>query len=236
MIVILISADAEWKAILPLFPNDRIFDSPYGEWFELSTYPANNWKKNPEIIFFQGGWGKINAAASTQYAIDRWHPELLINLGTCGGFEGLIERNEIVLVDRTVVYDIYEQMGDFEEHLEYYQTVLDLSWLGGQLPYPVSRETMVSGDRDLFPDQIPYLINKYQAKVGDWESGAIAFVASRNKTRLIILRGVTDLVGFDEGEAYGNEGIFHENAKQIMAMLIQQLPNWIDLYNSKNTS
>ncbi|RPI83169.1 MAG: hypothetical protein EHM41_16570 [Chloroflexi bacterium] len=45
--------------------------------------------------------GKISAAASTQYIIDRWNPDLLINLGTCGGFEGCIERGAVVLVEKT---------------------------------------------------------------------------------------------------------------------------------------
>ena len=34
------------------------------------------------ILFLHGGWGKIAATASAQYAIDRWNPCLLINLGT----------------------------------------------------------------------------------------------------------------------------------------------------------
>lgn len=49
-------------------------------------------------MFFHGGWGKIAAVASAQYVIDRWSPELLVNLGTCGGFEGEITKGTIILV------------------------------------------------------------------------------------------------------------------------------------------
>jgi adenosylhomocysteine nucleosidase len=35
------------------------------------------------VIFVRGGWGKIDAAASTLYAIDRWSLSIVVNLGTC---------------------------------------------------------------------------------------------------------------------------------------------------------
>ena len=61
-----------------------------------------------------------------------------------------------------------------------------------------------------------------------WESGAIAWVARRNAVRCLILRGVTDLVGAEGGEAYhGNIQIFHDNAAVIMRRLIESLPGWL---------
>ena len=76
-------------------------------------------------MLFHGGWGKIAAAASTQFIIDQFHPELLINLGTCGGFAGNVETGTIILVERTLVYDILEQMGDGAEAIRHYSTSLD---------------------------------------------------------------------------------------------------------------
>lgn len=59
---------------------------------------------------------------------------MIVNLGTCGGFRGEIERGEILLVERTIVYDIVEQMTDPEAAIAQYTTDLDLSWLGAELP------------------------------------------------------------------------------------------------------
>ena len=71
--------------------------------------------------------------------------------------------------------------------------------------------------------------SKYGAVAGDWESGAIAWVANRNKVRCLILRGVTDLVGAEGGEAYeGNVQIYVENTERIMNDLVLHLPNWIE--------
>ncbi len=94
---------------------------------------------------------------------------------------------------------------------------------------------MVSADRDLLPDEIQGLQTRYGAAVGDWESGAIAWVAALNHTPLLILRGVTDLVSISGGEAYGNSTFFTESAKKIMERLVKTLPGWIKLWQNRSS-
>ncbi len=224
--VVLISANAEWRVVRKNFPNCDVYPSPYGEYFSY-TYKEITGLRKP-IVFLHGGWGKVAASGSTQYAISRWHPRMIINLGTCGGFEGEIDKGEIILVEQTIVYDIFEQMGDPEEHIRYYATEIDTSWLDPPLPLEIKRTLLVSGDRDLFYDDIPSLKSKYGAIAGDWESGAIAWVANKNRTRCLILRGVTDLVGESGGEAYdGNVNYYYESNERIMTKLINSLPKWL---------
>lgn len=225
-VVVIISANIEWDAIRRIFPDADLQVSPYGQCFE--TYLEVSSERRA-VVFFHGGWGKISAAASAQYAIDQWSPNLVVNLGTCGGFEGGVEKDTVVLVERTVVYDIVEQMLDTEEAIRDYTTEIDLSWLSEPYPHPVLRTVLVSADRDLMAEDISYLKSKYGAVAGDWESGAIAWVANRNQVRCLILRGVTDLVGAEGGEAYeGNVQIYVENTEKIMNDLVLHLPNWID--------
>jgi len=119
-------------------------------------------------------------------------------------------------------------MGDSSEAIDHYASSLNLSWLPLNLPYPISRGLLVSADRDILVEDIPMLIEKYGAVAADWESGAIAWVANKNHTRLLILRGVTDLVGIDGGETYGNLGLFHERTKTVMHELFRQLPDWLN--------
>jgi adenosylhomocysteine nucleosidase len=224
-IVVLISAGAEWQAVRALFPQVEPQSSPLGEWFVTDLDVG---ERREPVIFFHGGWGKIAAAASTQYVIDRWSPVLLVNLGTCGGFEGEIERGDIVLAERAIVYDIVEQMTDPLAAIARYTTELDLSWLREPYPQPVRRTLLVSADRDLIVEDIPQLKAHYGAVAGDWESGAIAWVAAQNNTRCLILRGVTDLVGASGGEAYdGNKHVYRENARTIMERLVKALPAWL---------
>ena len=223
-IIVLISANSEWRAVKEILAPPQVESAPLGESFAVRSFDI---LRTTPLTYFHGGWGKISAAATTQYVIDRFRPDLLVNLGTCGGFEGRIARGMVILVTNTIVYDIIEQMSDPEDAIAHYSTEIDLSWLPDPLPHPVQRGLLVSADRDILAADIPEVVEKYGAIAADWESGAIAWVAKRNGVRCLILRGVTDLVSADGGEAYGNIELFHENTKMVMKRLIEHLPDWL---------
>ena len=223
-VVVIISANAEWQAVKEILAPSDIHSTRLGEYFDL---PIDTGTDILATRFLHGGWGKISAAATAQQAIDLWQPDLLVNLGTCGGFEGRIARGTILLVTRTIVYDIIEQMSDPDEAIAHYSTGLVLDWLPDPLPHPALPGLLVSADRDIVPGDIPGLVEKYAALAADWESGAIAWVAQKNGLRCLILRGVTDLVSAAGGEAYGDIQVFHENTRTVMKTLIGQLPDWL---------
>jgi adenosylhomocysteine nucleosidase len=248
-IIVLISADKEWHAIKDIFIEAHLCNSPFGEYFcasiDLNQYNKSRLELPPipekddnlshpdsvDILFFQGGWGKISASASTQYVIDRWNPELIINLGTCGGIKGEVDRGTIILANETIVYDIIELMGDLGDHIDHYSTQLDLTWLKDDYPHPVLKTRLVSGDRDLLIEEISRIKEEFNAVAGDWESGAIAYIASLNNTRLLILRGVTDLVNENGGEAYGDIRFYESEAASILNRLVKALPGWLLISN-----
>ena len=74
-ISVVISANAEWEAVRGVFSGAQMETSPYGEYFFADV-------ADHRTLFFHGGWGKVAAAGSTQYVIDRFQPDFLINLGT----------------------------------------------------------------------------------------------------------------------------------------------------------
>jgi nucleoside phosphorylase len=129
-------------------------------------------------------------------------------------------------VDKTFVYDIVELMGDLDIST-YYASSLDLSWLPEPYPHPVRRGTIASADSDLPPEKIP-LLKSHGAIAADWESAALMWVARKNNARLLILRGVSDLVSEEGGEAYDNIELFNQRAKEIMQQLFEQLPDWLN--------
>ena len=77
----MVSATSEWRALEVLYPGALRRRSPFGGWF-VTPEPV----VGLATAVVHGGWGKIAAAASAQYVIDRFAPQLLVNLGTCGGF------------------------------------------------------------------------------------------------------------------------------------------------------
>ena len=219
-IIVLISAITEWLAVKEVLVPDDLQTTPYGECFEATF-------DNRKVMFFHAGWGKVASAGAMQFVLNHYYPDITINLGTCGGFEGEVGLDDIILVERTFIYDIVELMGDFGSVPDYYASTLELGWLPQPYPYPVRRGVLASADSDLQPEKIPQLKSQ-GALAADWESAALAWVASKNGARLLILRAVSDLVSEQGGEAYDNIALFKERTKEIMRRLIEQLPRWID--------
>ena len=216
-VVALISASAEWKILVAQLPGEAKHATPFGEWFVHRL-------GSEEVVFFHGGYGKVSAAGSTQYAIERWHPQLLVNLGTCGGFGGERKVGDIVLASETYLYDIVELMGDPEEALEDFHTKLDTALWPARLASRVAIGPIVSADRDLDPGAVEALHAKFHASAGDWESGAIAWVAAANHTRVLILRGVTDLVDAVAGDpTYHAASAWERASVAVMASLVSLL-------------
>ncbi len=218
-LVVVIAANAEWRVALDFFKPPVVDTSPFGEFFPLKVGTRG-------ILLFHCGWGKVAAAAGTQYAIDRWHPELIFNIGTCGGFAGEIKKGEVILARETLIYDIQERMGDPGLALDHYYKVIDLDFLCKPLPQKVRITRLVSADQDIDPAQIPHLRDELHAVAADWESGAIVWTAKRNGTRVLVLRAVSDLVSQEEGEIYDSDG-FEDAAREAMLPMLKALPNWV---------
>jgi adenosylhomocysteine nucleosidase len=222
-VVVVVCATSEWRALETLCPGPARRRSPFGEWFVMAESPAG---LATAVVY--GGWGKIAAAASAQYVIDRFAPQLLVNLGTCGGLSGHVARGDVLLADETLVYDIVEQMTDPDEAIAAFTTSIDLSWLGpAPYPSPARRARLVSADGDIVPGQVAALRERFAAVAADWETGAIAWTAARNRVPCLILRAVSDLVDAAGGEVYDDYGEFERRSLEVMETLFGVLPAWL---------
>ena len=220
---VLIAAGAEWRTLLPHFPHAERLPTPYGEAFTISI-------AGQEVCFLHSGWGKVAAAGGTQYAIERWDPRWLINLGTCGGIEGMVNVNDMILAQQTVIYDIIEGMSSYQAAIDHYAIQADLDWVGSNLPFQVKRLKLFSADRDIRPVDVSGVLREFGAAVADWESGAFAWVCARNNKDWLVLRTVTDLVSDHFAEALGNADLWKYRTGQVMETLLETLPWLIERY------
>lgn len=224
--VVLISADGEWAPTLEIQSPKQIEETPLGQTFVLES-------PNGLVRYFHSGWGKISSAAATQYVIDTFHPELLVNLGTCGGLAGHVNIGEILLVRETVLYDVIESMADYTQAIDYYRSYADISWLTGPLPENTRISRMASADQDIRPQSYAKIFGEFGAPAADWESGAIAWTATCNGVPWLILRGVTDLVSPTAAEADGQLALWQERTRDVMEMLLTDLPWYLSEFNQK---
>jgi adenosylhomocysteine nucleosidase len=219
-IAIIVPAEAEWTVVLKYYGMKRKHLRPY-EHFACNIEAKH---ATAHVIFLHSGCGKVSAAAATQYAIDTWHPSLVINIGTCGGMVSALKVGDLILAKRTVIYDICELSGGQKEMIERFTT--ELAENDRAIPAYVKRGTLVTGDQDADPDRIEHLRVKYSAIAADWESGAVAYVAyTCNGIQCRILRVVSDMVV--SGDIYGNNQTFADRIEQYLPTLLKKLPDFV---------
>src|SRR5262249_9028103 len=124
------------------------------------------------------------------------------------------------VVKGAVVYDGADEMVEAADTIAACPTRMDASLWRARVAGRVRAEKILSGDRDLIAAELPRLREKYGAGAGDWESGAIAWVAAKNRTPAIILRGVTDVIDASGDVFYGNLGAFQAAAAAMMDKLL----------------
>ncbi len=221
--VVLISANSEWRIVLEILQPSQIFSSPLGEWFigDVEIQGA---------VFFHSGWGKTRSAAATQYVIDHWQPVLVINLGTCGGLEGFATLGETLLVTNTVMYDIYERMGDSQQAINHYRAELDTDWIGTDLLKETRRAALASADQDIDFQNFRLLTEGFGVPAADWESAAIAWVLKTNGVRGLILRGVSDIITPHASETDNNHSLWRSRVEMIMQKLLHDLPFYLEKF------
>lgn len=216
---VIISSDAEWRALSSelRLAADALESSPYGQWFVPT--PGMIPGVDDRTVFLHGGWGKIDAAASAQWAVLTWKPKLVVNLGTAGGFPGRVVEGDVVFVTRTVVYDIVERMTDREEAIQSY--ISDLaSGPPASIADAVIASPIVSADQDIDPARVHELMQRYDAVAADWESASIARVCAKNAVPLVILREISDIVSPNGSRMYGNIADFEAQARRAFRRLL----------------
>ena len=161
--------------------------------------------ENHELRLVLCGVGKVNAALHTQYIIDTFAPDYIINVGVAGSLSPKLNFGDIVVASDLIQYD------------------MDITPLGlelGQIPFMKdyifecdkqlvkyveqsrfeSREIycgrIVSGDR--FVDDAKYahfIRDHFGALACDMEGAAVAQVCHINQKPFLIVRAISDMAG-----------------------------------------
>lgn len=220
MVCIQICSKAEWSSVKEILKDMEYeaYTYPFGEFLKIML----NYK---DCIFYYSGATKTRSSAACQYAIDKWKPQIVIVLGTCGGVSEKLKVLDITVANKTVQYDCIDRMGD-EPYIFYkpFTTLIDNSWIDfSKFVNKVHEGTIATADQDINYEVLT-MLRKEKVLCADWESGAIAYICSLNKVNTCIVRGITDIPTENIIESACNQGVdYKENTPKIMKKLVEEI-------------
>ncbi len=190
---------------------------------------------NKIVILAQSGVGKVNAALNTQYIIDTYKPDIIINTGVAGGIANGLDVGDVVIGTYLVQHDFdvtvlgyargYMCTGIEKDKPTKYYCDKDLinqfqSCLKQNMPVTkIHQGIIASGDKFVSGKEIKKEINEYfGAMAVEMEGCAIAQVATRNKIPFIVTRAISDLADGKTAE-YQNE--FEKKISEVSTQTIK---------------
>eukprot|EP00250_Pteridium_aquilinum_P029939 c40368_g1_i1 orf=173-967(+) len=181
------------------------------------------------LIFGVDNVGTVPTALLTYAAVQALHPDLIINMGTAGGFKAKGARladayiaTEAANHDRRIPIPIFDKYGiGANVAVPTPNLVQALQLKQGKLSTGNSLD-MTSEDEEI--------IKANDATIKDMEGAAVLYVAHLLSTPLILLKVITDIVDGDKPTAEE----FLENLSNASLVLLQASTRILDFINGKS--
>ncbi|XRX42448.1 MAG: 5'-methylthioadenosine/adenosylhomocysteine nucleosidase [Buchnera aphidicola (Eriosoma harunire)] len=158
---------------------------------------------NIKIIFLISGIGKVAASIASTILINKYHPNLIINIGTAGSIHHILKTGNIVLANTISYYDV--NITKFGYKIGQIPSCPQFFLINQQLLH-LTTETLnkkkiqffqgliVTGDAFIHSKKTAQLIKKkfHNAIAVDMESAAIAHVCFKLNTPLLTIKCISD--------------------------------------------
>lgn len=180
---------------------------------------------NKRILLCLSGIGKVNASITTQYLIDQYHPDFIINSGCSGSLVEQVKVLDTILVEFACYHDftpirIMESCVPdngkikVDDHLfQIAKNILEKENISYHIGGITSGDCFVTSST--MRDDI---YHKTNCLTVDMESASIAHTAKRNQVPFLILRSISDFAdGIEEQE---------EQAANISALIVKEILLW----------
>lgn len=148
------------------------------------------------------GIGKVNAAMSTQIAIDTFSPNSILNFGSAGGLNGKVKPLEFYQIEKCCQYDFDLSKIDNVPvgYIQDYDCVyFKAETTDGFLP----SVSLATSDRFTSEKSDLDVVASLSCSVFDMEGCAIAQVCRANNVKCHIIKGISDVNGSEiQAEQY----------------------------------
>lgn len=158
-----------------------------------------------EVVVVKSGVGKVNAARTTQILIDKLNVKSVINVGSAGALNPILNIGDIVIAEKLIQHDF--DITAFNHKKGYITGVGDYIYCDKNLikkfqkakenidnnTYNIKIGTIASGD--IFCTDINMkekIHNKFDADCVEMEGAAIAQVCYLDKIPFIVIRSISD--------------------------------------------
>jgi len=173
--------------------------------------------KNLDIISAKCGLGKIRSASFTQYAIDHYDFDLIVNFGSCGQIDKNVKIGDLIFCTETIEYD-FHTVRDFIPRFKVEHNIPDYIFK----KFNIKKGILLTATQNVdSKEKKSFLKDKFNGTVGDWEGTAIAQVANLNKKKFFIFKTVTDRGEENLIEDYKNcfNEVMEKNSKILLDFL-----------------
>ncbi len=175
---IIVALKREAKGYFEELSFEKILDEPF------EVFKAQ--KDNKLIFLAVSGLGKSYSAACTQFLIDRFNIDLIVNTGSCGGVCPRFSTGDIVLPAAVIEYD-FKSLKLGTPNLQANRKFLYLSE-----KYGIKMGILGSADSNVDTKDKKELLHRQGISVADWEGASILKTALKNRIDALILKVVTD--------------------------------------------
>lgn len=165
---------------------------------------------NNDIILAKSGVGKVCAAINTQFIIDKFAPDYIINTGVAGGIAPELEVGDIVIATSLVQHDFdatalgyvkgYACTGGDNQKPTYFYTdeklisAFEKAVSKIHTTSKIHKGVIATGDMFIgTPEKKAELKALFNASAAEMESSAIAQTANSNDVPCLIIRAISDL-------------------------------------------
>ncbi len=190
-----------------------------------------------DIIATVSGIGKVNSAASTQRIIDKYSPDIVINVGVAGGLDRSLSVLDMVIAEDTMYHDFYP-LSLLEEDVNLGTSVFHcdekLVELAVKAADKLKREgkvknfkkgRVVSGDSFVEDDEKSrYLREELSGACVEMEGAAISHTAILNGAPFLVIRCISDFADNNAGMSYDSfSDIAARQAGAVLEEIIKAL-------------
>ncbi|WP_163649397.1 5'-methylthioadenosine/S-adenosylhomocysteine nucleosidase [Modicisalibacter sp. 'Wilcox'] len=189
-----------------------------------------------EVVILQSGIGKVNAAIGTTLMLDMYHPEVIINTGSAGGFGDGLDVGDVVISTEVRHHDVDAVVFGYE-HGQVPQ--MPAAYLPDDRLVRVARECVESlghlrvhegliatGDAFMAcPDAVQRTRERFPTMLAaEMEAAAIAQTCHLYGCPFVVIRALSDIAGKDSNlsfTAFIDQAARH--SAEMVAAMVQRL-------------